>query len=626
MLKKSLLITTVLVAAVLIFPQEAMGQSLLDIFNQQYFVVTQSLYASFAPDKYIDIVGGKYVVSIGKTILTATVNSTSTAKGTIHYFIDCGMPTNNIILDKTLIPDPISLTGNLDTNGNSILSQSVECIYDTPPDVNYTAKAKVERGTADPVNISITLNVVGSVNPQVFGATASISATEVSPGNALVKWNMESPAFSADWISYLLHGGVSNTCSLTRSWDPALMPVAKSGETNLTLSPGAYWVKIGCQFRLGGSVVSNRADFNIGHTGTEESLYVRLTTDATRIEQREGVFFKAEVFGTAQGTVNYKFYCDDNLDRSFNSISNNIRLYWGCESLQPGSHTAKVVVERGNAKPAEAKLPITVSTESAGGVPIAGAALSVGTAVEAGVARVAITRGLTELGVSAVENIPVIRYVTIAWFMGYALTPEASIPMPIPVMYTDAGPRVLTEPADYTVSFNNLYPNDVAYLGCQTFRENLQLLSSVGASGGPYTGTWTAGSWNYGVVCKAKDDPNTWQNILRFIGWQQAPPQTYPATALGVNVLKPPTCQELGNCPSPRYSCNLTYGACVLDPNGPYTSLESCTAACKSPSPRYSCDLTYGCVIDPNGPYSSLDSCTAACKSPSELKVDIKGR
>jgi subtilisin len=73
------------------------------------------------------------------------------------------------------------------------------------------------------------------------------------------------------------------------------------------------------------------------------------------------------------------------------------------------------------------------------------------------------------------------------------------------------------------------------------------------------------------------------------------------------------------NAPAIRYSCS---GApnyqCIQDPNGPYTSLAECQAACTAPGTRYRCTGTpnYQCVQDPSGPYNSLAECQAACQAP----------
>jgi len=75
------------------------------------------------------------------------------------------------------------------------------------------------------------------------------------------------------------------------------------------------------------------------------------------------------------------------------------------------------------------------------------------------------------------------------------------------------------------------------------------------------------------------------------------------------------TCQAA--CIAPRYRCTGPPDyLCVEDPSGPYTSLETCEAVC-IPQQRYRCTGApdYLCVEDPSGQYTSLAECQKACKS-----------
>ena len=82
------------------------------------------------------------------------------------------------------------------------------------------------------------------------------------------------------------------------------------------------------------------------------------------------VSLKATVSGTATGTINYTFYADrsdsgtnitSGWAAKFDGVTENPKIA-ELNYLSPGTYTAKVIVERGSAPPAEARVTITVLT------------------------------------------------------------------------------------------------------------------------------------------------------------------------------------------------------------------------------------------------------------------------
>ena len=85
------------------------------------------------------------------------------------------------------------------------------------------------------------------------------------------------------------------------------------------------------------------------------------------------VSIKASVFGTAQGTVNYTFYCNrsdsgtnitTDWNAKFDGIPDETKTAI-CNYSNSGTYTVKVIAERGNATPAEVRMPINVASPRA---------------------------------------------------------------------------------------------------------------------------------------------------------------------------------------------------------------------------------------------------------------------
>ena len=83
---------------------------------------------------------------------------------------------------------------------------------------------------------------------------------------------------------------------------------------------------------------------------------------------------------------------------------------------------------------------------------------------------------------------------------------------------------------------------------------------------------------------------------------------------------------------SPGLGCHLMHSAPDAA-NGLYSTMESCSATCKTPSQpaiSYGCSPGLGCHLmqstpDPaNGLYSNMENCLATCKTPSPGGQNLK--
>lgn len=80
----------------------------------------------------------------------------------------------------------------------------------------------------------------------------------------------------------------------------------------------------------------------------EFTLSVSLTANPSSGNKPMNSILKADVSGTATGTINYKFDCnnDGNFEEVFNNVTEETETY-SCNYSNAGSYTAKVYVERG---------------------------------------------------------------------------------------------------------------------------------------------------------------------------------------------------------------------------------------------------------------------------------------
>jgi len=136
--------------------------------------------------------------------------------------------------------------------------------------------------------------------------------------------------------------------------------------TDAPSSVGFYWYGI--------HVVDNAGNWApesspVKVTVTAPTLYVSLEATPSSGTAPLNVSLKATVSGTATGTINYTFYSDRS-DSGTNITSGWAAKFDGVTDnsktavlnySSPGTYTAKVIVERGSAAPAEARVTITVS-------------------------------------------------------------------------------------------------------------------------------------------------------------------------------------------------------------------------------------------------------------------------
>lgn len=102
-----------------------------------------------------------------------------------------------------------------------------------------------------------------------------------------------------------------------------------------------------------------------------QTLSVHLSANYSGTTSSNGVSLTATVTGSAQGTINYTFYCDrsdsgtnitSGWDAKFDGISDNPKTTT-CSYPNPGTFTAKVIVERGTFQ-AEARTTVKIDPSS----------------------------------------------------------------------------------------------------------------------------------------------------------------------------------------------------------------------------------------------------------------------
>jgi hypothetical protein len=129
----------------------------------------------------------------------------------------------------------------------------------------------------------------------------------------------------------------------------------------------------GCDKRFGSAYLlgcwcytEETSDSVIVNVGEESTLSVNLEAiPGSGTAPLNDVDLKATVSGTAQGTINYKFDCEDDgaWDYVFNNVWDNPKtVFDACNYASVETYIAKVYVERGTAVPAEDTVTITVSS------------------------------------------------------------------------------------------------------------------------------------------------------------------------------------------------------------------------------------------------------------------------
>ena len=105
-----------------------------------------------------------------------------------------------------------------------------------------------------------------------------------------------------------------------------------------------------------------------------QTLYVSLSANQSTITADQNVTLTANVSGTAQGTINYTFYCNRS-DSGINITTPNDGKFDGvsattktksitCSYPLAGTYTAKVITEQGSAPQAEARVTINITSQA----------------------------------------------------------------------------------------------------------------------------------------------------------------------------------------------------------------------------------------------------------------------
>ncbi|NKE71293.1 Ig-like domain-containing protein [Candidatus Manganitrophus noduliformans] len=305
--------------------------------------------------------------------LTATVGGTAT--GTINYTFYCNR----------------SDTGTNVTTGWAVKSDGVLDNPKTALDAcnytavgNYTAKVIVERGTAAPAEARITITVSaptlsvtlasnpsGGAAPLSTNLTADVSGTATGTINYTFWWNCTNTGTSVSLVTTAC-GDPTNSAIGAKfngiTDDPKII------NHNYSVA-GTYTAKVIVER---GSALP--AEARVIVTVNAPTLSVTLGANPFNGSAPLSAILTASVSGTATGTINYSFWwncsntgtsvtsvtaaCGDptnsNIGAKFNGILDNPKMVNHVYTTG-NIFTAKVIVERGSAPPAEARVTITVA-------------------------------------------------------------------------------------------------------------------------------------------------------------------------------------------------------------------------------------------------------------------------
>ncbi|MDD2731995.1 MAG: fibronectin type III domain-containing protein [Candidatus Pacebacteria bacterium] len=142
--------------------------------------------------------------------------------------------------------------------------------------------------------------------------------------------------------------------------------------TGLNPNTSYYFAMITKDENNNSSLLSNVISLTTQSSDTP-TLSVSLTPSVSQGQPALSVSLTAQVSGTAQGNINYTFYCNRNdslttitapINGKYDNISSNTRTYT-CTYSSLGTYTPKVIVERGTLQ-AEARTSIVVQDTSSG--------------------------------------------------------------------------------------------------------------------------------------------------------------------------------------------------------------------------------------------------------------------
>ncbi len=180
-------------------------------------------------------------------------------------------------------------------------------------------------------------------HPKTPVPTCSISAnpTSIINGNSsLLTWTSTN----------------ATSCTASNAWSGS-----KSISGNQSVSPGSNSTYALTCTGAGGTV---NCSAHVTVTTVDQTLSCSVAANPNNgTEPLYGVDLTADVFGTATGTINYKFDCTNNgtWDHVFDNISNDPKTVTdACNYSSAGTYTARVMVERGSASAAYCQTTINV--------------------------------------------------------------------------------------------------------------------------------------------------------------------------------------------------------------------------------------------------------------------------
>ncbi len=169
---------------------------------------------------------------------------------------------------------------------------------------------------------------------------------------------------SLDPLGSSFHPGTAltlHTISGHRDANPSLKICKVNGRLKTTTCPGNTLYNNLSEIRA-------EVDQRIAPGAVSVTLSANPTSSVAPLD---GVTLSAMVGGSAQGTINYTFYCNradagtnitPNPSAKFDGVRNNPMTVAGlCNYPSPGTYTANVIAERGSGA-AESRVPITVSS------------------------------------------------------------------------------------------------------------------------------------------------------------------------------------------------------------------------------------------------------------------------
>jgi hypothetical protein len=203
--------------------------------------------------------------------------------------------------------------------------------YDKVEDCSDSGKV-CQNGQCVALSPSVDIKANGSNGPITIDYNDSADLTWSSE-------NVDSCFASDDWSGSKSTSGSQSTGSLTSSKKYA----------------------INCS-GPGGSV-SDSVQVNVSSQPTL-SVYLKATPSSGEVPLRN-VDLEASVSGTAQGSINYKFDCENDgvWDEEITSDAGSYTAENLCAYSSPGEYEAKVKVERGDADPSEDTILIEVSAK-----------------------------------------------------------------------------------------------------------------------------------------------------------------------------------------------------------------------------------------------------------------------